>query len=130
MRVNKTSKADFELFKRVAKTWLKILGLTHYRVSFDHLEESEFEEEKSRAFARIKAPLATCTLTKDWVEDEVTRERVIICAIHEVLHILLDDLLQKGLDRGFNKEDFQKAEEQIIIRLMNGFTELGITKDA
>ncbi len=129
-KANRTSKADFGLFVKVAKKWIKILGLTGYRASFEHLEESELEGDKNRAYVRIKAPLVTYTLTKDWVEDEVTRERIINCAVHEVFHVLLDEVIQKGLERDFNLANYQIAEEMLITRLINGLVELRVIKDA
>jgi len=114
-KVNRTTAADFRLFKAEAKKWIERFGLKEYRVSFVHETSKEFAA--TRAWFHSDGTIAEIGLSQDWAGDEVTKSRVALCAFHEVCHILLDELAGAAAARDTTLRTVEYEEEKIIHRL-------------
>ena len=113
---NKTSKSDFEFFKKWVLFYQKELGLTDWKIYFEH-------EKADGCMAYINRDhtgrCCTIGLSKDWKHHPVSRDQIKTSARHEVLHLLLADLRHAGDIRQTTDEDFSIAEHSIIRRLEN-----------
>lgn len=66
-----------------------------------------------------EAKHATIGLTKTWESTPITDEQLDYVAHHEVLHLLLADLVHIGNQRQSTAADFTQAQHAIIRRLEN-----------
>lgn len=66
-----------------------------------------------------EAKQATIGLTKTWDDTLITDEVLDYVAHHEVLHLLLADLVHVGNQRQSTQADFTTAQHAIIRRLEN-----------
>ena len=114
--MNKTSKEDYEYFQKQVTSYQKQLGLTDWKIYFEH-----YTHENSMAWIKRDQEGRCCTigLSIDWAHQKVSRDMIKSCARHEVLHLLLADLRLAGNKRQTTDEDFTIAEHSIIRRLEN-----------
>lgn len=116
----KTSKGDFELFRKEVLNRIDQLGLFDWRVDIVHKEH----EKGSRSSINFQSEnrVAVIYLTPDWRLDIVTRAELLNSAFHEVLHLLLADFFVLAHSRFVNdSEGLVKLEEAVIVRLVNAF---------
>lgn len=118
---NLTTKRHFELFKKEAELWLRRFGLTDWSIEFRWQDEEE--KGQSRAWCRYNSyqKLGTISLTRDWSGDQVTDQKVKVCAIHEVSHLLFDPLELIAELRTFDKDDLARETHRLIRRFENLF---------
>ena len=111
---NKTSKADFEAFKKTVVYWQNKLGLTDWKLYLSH-----DTVENTLAWVRRdnEGRCASIGLSVNWEHQKVSRKLINECALHEVLHILLANLRYAGQQRQTTETDFSIAEHEIIRRL-------------
>ena len=83
----KTTKKDFELFKKECKKWIKYYGLTDWDVSFFHTE-SETEGFLAKTVASLPAMAADIFLSKNWTDKYYSVGEIKSTAHHEVLELL------------------------------------------
>ena len=117
--MNKTSKADFEYFKKRCEVYLDELSLRDWRIYYYH-NDSDLE---AYAWIRpdVSAKQACVGLTINWEDHKVTKDILDYCAKHEILHLLLADLVQCGKWRQSTDEDFTEAQHAVIRRLENAW---------
>src|SRR4030042_7116632 len=97
MRTRTTAK-DFQLFKRESRLWKKRFGLLHWRITFYH-EDDDGEPAFAWMQAQYQGKNANLCLSRDWKENEVTALKVRRSAFHEIVHLLLADLVIMGQER-------------------------------
>ena len=114
--MNKTSKADFSYFTRRCRAYLNQLNLGDWKPIFEH-------EDHPDAYAWIKpdseSKQTQIGLSVHWDTTKVTKEMLDYCARHEVLHLLLADLVAVGKWRQSTDTDFTTAQHAVIRRLEN-----------
>jgi hypothetical protein len=96
---------------------IEALGLKDFKIYWEHTNDMP----NSYAFIRpdIEAMQAVIGLTINFGEHKVSRSHLDYCARHEVLHLLLADLVQVGKYRQSMDIDFTRAQHAIIRRLEN-----------
>lgn len=117
LRVMKTTKADFELFKKYCNEAVQKLGLVEWSLYYDR---DNLEDAYARTYWKLAAGAATIVLATYW--DDLrpkTDEEIRRLAYHEVMHVLMAPLLAEAEDRYTNQSAIDIAEHQIIRRLEN-----------
>ena len=114
---NKTTKKDFELFKKECRKWIKIFSLLRWRVEYEHSDR--YPDFRACCSSDLNNGLALISLTIDWKEDLVTKDRVKICAFHEVQELFLTRLASIAGTRFVTKAEVDEATHEIIRTLEN-----------
>lgn len=113
----KTTKRDFEQFKKECAIWIEKLGLIEWSVHYDH---QHIEGSYAETAWKLSAGVATITLSTYWddlrpkTEDAIRR-----LALHEVLHVVMSPLYAEASERYTNPLALDTAEHLIIRRLEN-----------
>lgn len=111
---NKTNQNHYKLFQKTCDFWIKELGLTDWKIYYFHQDEKD-------SYAWItpdsEAKQASIGLSVDWSDSKITKDMLKYCAKHEVLHLLLADLVQTGKYRQSSDTDFTTAQHAVIRRL-------------
>lgn len=112
----KTSKEDFKYFQQQCEIWLDKLSLRDWKVYY-------FHQTEKGSFAWMnpdcEGKVVSIGLSIDWVEENVTKEFLKQVSRHEVLHVLLADLVQTGKYRQSCDADFTESQHAVIRRLEN-----------
>ncbi len=97
----KTSQKDFEYFIKRCEYWKKRLGLSHWRIDYEHIDLGNI------CYAQNQGWLASCKalirLNIDWTNNgdiSLNEKDLDETAKHEILHIL-----------------YKYPEEELIVRL-------------
>jgi len=96
----KTTKKDFEIFKKEAEKWIEYFGLINYEVFYSHAAD-----ENGTAFAWTNQDGRNCTigLAFDWDEKPKANE-LKRSAFHEICEVMispLSDITTKLYNRDF-----------------------------
>jgi hypothetical protein len=101
---------DAEFFALCVKKWQSILHLGDWRI------EKGMKPAK-QAMASVEfnesARLATYRLG-DFGAEEITNESLETTALHELLHVMLHDLLAAAQDPKSSQDDIDKQEHRVI----------------
>jgi len=117
----KTTAKDFEKFKGYCRGWIEFLGMKDYLFTYHH---KSIAKHAASVRANSLARSAAVTLMKDWgVDAVVTDEELNRTALHEVLHVLLNHLVELGLARFGNRDEIDAVEEAAVVRLENAVFE-------
>ena len=111
----KTTKKDFELFKKECEKWIKKLGLDNKRVT---IYWSDLEPETAACIYRdLLQASVEIHLCKDYESHTLTDEKIKGHAKHEVIHLLLADLSVYAGSRYVTQQELQKSEEELVRKL-------------
>lgn len=113
----KTTKADFELFKKYCDEAIAKLGLVEWSVHYSH---DSLEGDYARTYWKLSAGCTTIVFAKVW--DDLrpkTDEAIRRLAFHEVLHVVMAPLVAEAGERYTNQLAIDTAEHLIIRRLEN-----------
>jgi len=115
----KTTKQDFELFKKECKLWLIRFELSHWDIVYEHRAGHGNYANLSRDITSFTGIIG---LTQDLdIEDfdiGVSRTDYIKgLAKHEVIHVLLARLVEYGTSKEFTSADCYRAEEELVRKL-------------
>jgi hypothetical protein len=114
--MSKTTKEDFELFKKSATKWQNALSLTNWSLYFDHKSE-DMRDRYACVYWDMGAHLATIVFTKDWDDLRAKTEKEIEkVALHEVLHLVTANLMAEAEARYTSSSSIDIAEHEIIRR--------------
>lgn len=115
--MNQTSKKDFTYFKKQCEIWLDTYSLRDFKIYYEHNNSMP----TAYAFIRpnVEAGIAVIGLSINWESQKVTKTFLKYCALHEVLHLLLADLVEVGKYRQSTDADFTRAQHAVIRRLEN-----------
>ncbi len=109
------SKEQFKYFKQRCNHWVKMFGLTDWRIYYEFVEvEGAFANCGRNSSERI----ATIKLNPEWKSSrEPTREAIDRTALHEVCHILLSRFHWMGECRFLMDNELDDESEAVIHRL-------------
>ena len=113
----KTTKADFEAFKKTAQGVVDKLGITDYDLSFVH-DDDDDDGRLGWTGANLEAMVAKIGLVVDWDEHPTDRQIILDVAKHEALELLLIEFQILAQERGTTKKQLDKARHRAINRLM------------
>lgn len=117
----KTSKADFERFKSEFIKWQKRLGLTQYRIIFEH---KKINGAYAELFVQEKEKVATAILSSELHNEKPGfNDGSESHAFHEVIHLLLHRICYLGKERWTGSDEIPDEAEAIVVRLENAFAE-------
>lgn len=117
LEVMKTTRADFELFKKYCVEYYDKLGLREWTVYYKHARTNDAYASSAWLLSGM---IATITLCTDWdtlrPKNEAELRKL---ALHEIMHILMSPLVAEAEDRYANETAIRIAEHSIIRRLEN-----------
>ena len=110
--MRKTSKAEFNRFKKEFLRWMEILGLKGYMLYFYHKDldgcYAEIEINESGAVAQVSYALE---ISVSDLLGGVTPENN---AKHEALHLLLHKLCYLGAERWTGSSEIRNEAEKVV----------------
>lgn len=109
----KTTKADFEYFKKRYLFHVGELGINHYELRLKH---EDVEDAYATTEVAVEDKVAVVTLSTDWTNGDgrkVTRRDLDITARHEALHLLCGKLAHLA-GATYSKGVVNEAEEELI----------------
>jgi len=111
----KTTKAHYLAFMKYAKEWRVKLGLTNWAVYYAH---GKTEGSYAETGWKTSAAVAAITLSTDWDDfNEPTLPELRRLALHEMLHVLMAQLISEAQDRYATQLAIETAEHSIIRQL-------------
>ncbi len=111
----KTTKQDFEQFKKECQKWIKFWGLTEYRFYYYH---DELDGSFAQVGWSINGKVATVTFNKN-IDEDKNQIDFKKSAFHEVCEILLAELDTLMRERYLAKNQIEGAFHTVIRRLEN-----------
>ncbi len=116
--MKKTTKAEFNRFKKAFVYWQERLGLTQYRIDFFHEKLRQNDGTTYYAQAQIfeKDKFVKVSLTTE-VQDKSVDEGPEAHARHEVFHLLIHRLTWLGESRFLDEYEIEDEAEAIVVRL-------------
>ena len=113
----KTTKLDYEKFKKYCGYWLRELGLDHWHVYYQH---KKVEGAYAQTSYQVSSGVATITFATSWDEfRDVNDKELRANALHEVMHLVTAPLLVEAVARYSTQLDIDTAEHAIVVRLAN-----------
>lgn len=119
--IYKTTKAEFERFKRTFLAWQRRLGLTEWRVCFEHGRCGACGEVNANADGRV-ATVIMCT-GLDEAKGELLGWDAANTGRHEALEFLVTNLEVVAGQRYIRPDDIVQARHALIRRLEAVFDE-------
>lgn len=116
IKINVTTKEDFEKFKEFIIYWIDFFGLRNWEVEFGHAED-----DTAMAYTKFNVPNRNITivLATDWGERKVTNEELNKTAFHEVCEVLLLKVRYIADARYIHDEDIGSEIHDVIRILEN-----------
>lgn len=117
----KTTKKDFELFKKECQKWQGIFGLQDVDIAFNHqtLDEDVFAQCNFSAESRS----ALLELNDTWDNCggayPLNSHNIKLSAFHEVCHIFTGSLVSRAKTRHIMEHEISEADHMIIRVLEN-----------
>ena len=108
----KTTKKDFEVFKKECEKWIEFFGLKDWRVEYEH---RPLDNARADVEADIMNKWAVITMSKDQEDKKHIKES----AFHEVCHLLHYgfDFIKK--DKGHSEDVWDRECESFVRRMEN-----------
>jgi hypothetical protein len=116
----KTSNANFKLYIQLCNRYLAKFNLGDYDVGFCHSAISIDGSECCGACNyQHDAKNAVIFLGKDWGAETITARTIERTALHEVLELLLSELIVIAHERSFSPDDLERAKHAVIQRIIH-----------
>lgn len=103
----KTTKKQFEEFKRYFNHYVKLFGLQRYKIYFEHIKMKD-------AYAEILRDEENCVAIVKFNKNKEKELNIKSTALHEALHLLHNSLVYLARSRSVSSVEIQVAEEQIV----------------
>lgn len=115
--MNKTTKKDFEYFKKRCEHWMRFWNLAEYSIQFGH--ESDTDDTLAWINRDIEGMCVGFSLNKNWKGVKVTKSELDRSAFHEVIHLVLARMALAGKSRWMTVDEICREEEAVIRRMEN-----------
>lgn len=114
---NNLTPEDRDKFYGYVKDWQIKLGLQKWNLVRDNrktsnLSEVHFDADDSHRLAKIR-------LGNNWKSTAVTEHNLESTAFHELLHILLHDLIEHSRAHPFEEDKIREKEHEVINSIEN-----------
>ena len=113
--MTKTTKKDFELFKKECQKWIKFFGLSEYRIEYFNLKEANGTRAQTEDYNDLMA--ADIIFPKE-LHDQTDIKKIRKAAFHEVCEILLMKLRIMANEQ-YNWDLVNKEIHTVIRKLEN-----------
>ena len=115
----KTTKHDFELFKKECQKWIDFFGINEWQIQFKHTELSGCDAQCKTHYGCKWSYLSLAT---EIYEYDYSETLIKSCAAEEVCHLLLSPLCKEAENRYITEGEIRKTEHEIIRRLINSLS--------
>ena len=114
----KTTKKDFELFKKEVNKWIEIIGLKEFECVF--ADDSADYGTRAQVMVDLIGGISTYFFAGDWDgnANKISNREVKIVGFHEVMEVMLWELAAMA-KMYVNEEVVEKEVHKIIRRLEN-----------
>ena len=116
--MSRTTKPQFELFKKECQFWLDFFGLKGWCVEYGH---EKYDEGRASCGWKISGRIAYIRLSTDWEEyrkEPISEKEIRRCAFHEVCELFLSRITMMAKNRIANQEDLVEEETHNLIRVL------------
>lgn len=112
----KLRKSHFNLFKKYCRSWIDTFCIKNWDIDYDFgaIADSEAVVSKNYMGCRVNVKLADEIELSNNKTIEYTLNEV---AKHEMLHILIGNLVMLAGSRFITRDELSKSEEELIIKL-------------
>lgn len=118
----KTTAADFAIFKNAVYDWQRKLNLMEWSIFVDH---GQLVGAYAQTHWDVDGQVARIILCKEWDGLRKRSEHELVAlALHEVLHVLIARLVYFATSRWVTQSEFDGVEHALIRRLENMLLEL------
>ena len=107
----KTTKADFEYYKKCVQKWVNLFQLNDWEVDFEHKDDLRFIGACS---FDLCGRTATISLATNWEDTIVSKKELNLTAFHEVVELLLVPYYSLSRDRKYDEDKHSEVSHQII----------------
>lgn len=114
MTTTKTTDYHYAIFCENVKDWQSKLGLVDWDIQLRH---GKTVDALATTNVNLTGRVATIVFATVWPNDLITDERIKRVAVHEVLHVLLADIVIIGESRYISDSEMEPAEHAVIRRL-------------
>ena len=106
----KTTKKDFEIFKKECQKWIEILGLKDWHFWFEHAETGEncIAQYEDEPIGRSCVTYFTTGLS-----EKLSIHDIKSAAFHEMIELYLNDLRKMAMEK-FSYNEVDKATHRIV----------------
>ena len=116
--MKRTTKADFDLFKKECEKWIEFFGLKEWDILIEHIDSEE--SWWARCGAGYITKSGEIHLNKNWDEQRpLDKYHIKKNAFHEVCHLLFWDLRQLAHSRFLEEDEIENKEHEMISKLIN-----------
>jgi len=112
--MSKTTQKQFEIFQEEVNKWVDMLGLYEWDV---HVSIDEMNAHGQCQFDLVNRK-AIVELSDELQKTNALESEIRLCALHEVLHILIGKLYIMSRNRKWNDEEYTEEEHVVINRLI------------
>ena len=119
VKVNKTTKKDFAIFKKAVLFWQEYFGLKDWEFVIVHEDNESIPEVRAWCGYDVKGKIATIGLATEWDKDDRSENQLKKSAFHEVCEVLMCPLWAIGMPHDSEKWHFEAAVHGIIRTLEN-----------
>lgn len=110
-----TTKKDFELFKKECQKWIDRFELSNWNVYFYHGNDED-KQIVAQIYTELTKRSVAVNLNTEIDENIVLNIPEI--AKHEMIHLLLADIIELGWRRFVTKDELESAEESLVSKLV------------
>jgi hypothetical protein len=109
---NQVLPAGVAAFERALIAWQDRLGLSDWRIVFSPLRAKNAMAEMSKW--NWKQRQVTCRIGLDWKGTPVTQHNIEQTAVHELLHVMLYELIAFSKEATTKDDDLASIEHRVI----------------
>lgn len=117
-KLSKTTKTQFELFKKECEFWLDYFGLKGWCVEYDH---EKYDDGRACCGWKVIGRIAYIRLATEWESyrnNQITEFDIRRCAFHEVCELLFSRITMMAKNKISNYEDAVEEETHNLIRIL------------
>ena len=117
---HETTNDDFEVFKEAGKKEVGRLGLSDWKIWFQHDIDIAYNDSCALCLTSYEDKQATIQLNPTW-DDKPTKETLEYYGRHEIIELLLADYSYHAESRFAKKEDLNATRHALIQRIINAY---------
>ena len=112
----KTTKTDFDTFKKECEKWIAYFGLMDWEI---HIERADLVEMRAGCLSDYSGKQCFLMLANEWDDGEPRKGEIKFVAFHEVAELLISPLHAMALSRFANNDEIDFHRHSLIRVLEN-----------